>query len=125
MEGITAFKNITTTNKPSVIELGSNYFAYDFAMAVNKYWLIIMVILGLPGNTLSLLIMLQKHNRTFTTCLYLAALAISDNIVLILGAHFWAVTVIVGKKINLYSSTCFTVSSALNNTLKSCGRFNL
>ena len=98
MEGTAAFDNITATDKSSVVELGSTYFAYDFAMAVNKYWLIIMVILGLPGNTLSLLIMLQRHNRTFTTCLYLAALAISDNIVLILGAHFWAVTVIVGKK---------------------------
>ena len=95
MEGNLTFN--TSTKEPTVAELSSTYFSFDFAMAVNKYWLIIMVILGLPGNTLSLIVMLQKHNRTFTTCLYLAALAISDNIVLILGAHFWAVTVIIGK----------------------------
>ena len=113
MDGTTAFENITATAKSSVVEVGSTYFAFHFAMAVNKYWLIIMVILGLPGNTLSLLIMLQKHNRTFTTCLYLAALAISDNIVLILGAHFWVATVIVGKKrsIQFHLFYCFVVIS--------------
>ena len=90
------FQNVTT-DKPSVAQLASEYFSLDFAMAVNKYWLIIMVLLGLPGNTLSLIIMLQKHNHNFTTCLYLAALAVSDNIVLILGAHFWTATAILGK----------------------------
>ena len=84
-------------SKPSVAELAAEYFIFDFAMAVNKYWLLIMVILRFPGNILSLIIMLQKHNRHFTTCLYLAALAVSDNIILILGAHFWAATVVVGK----------------------------
>ena len=86
-----------TTAKPSVAELAAEYLTFDFAKAVNKYWLLIMVILGFPGNTLSLIIMLHKHNRHFTTCLYLAALAVSDNIVLILGAHFWAATVAVGE----------------------------
>ena len=90
------FQNVTT-DKPSVAQLASEYFSFDFAMAVNKYWLIIMVLLGFPGNTLSLIIMLQKHNCNFTTCLYLAALAVSDNIVLIHGAHFWTATAILGK----------------------------
>ena len=98
MEESTLLQSINyTTSKPSLAELSSKYLTFDVAIALNKYWLLIMVILGFPGNTLSLIVMLQKHNRYFTTCLYLAALAVSDNILLILGAHFWAATVIVGK----------------------------
>lgn len=91
MEGNT---NTTVSTAPREVEV---YLAQEIALAVNKYWLITMVVLGFPGNTVSFIIMLQKHNRHFTTCLFLAALAVSDNFSLLLGAHFWAATELVGK----------------------------
>ena len=81
----------------TVPELASQHILAIIGTGLNQYWLPIIVIGGLFGNTLSLIVMLLSHNRTFTTCLYLAALAVSDNILLILGGHTWVATVIKGE----------------------------
>ncbi len=91
----TMTSNLTTT--ATIEELASNYTLYAVAEGLNKYWLPFIVVVGFCGNTLSLMVMLLSHNRTFTTCLYLAALAVSDNVILVLGGHFWIATVIHGK----------------------------
>ncbi len=63
-------------------------------MAMHKYYLPIVVILGFLGNILALLVMLQPNNRRITCCIYLAALAVSDNLFLYVGAHYWLMSVI-------------------------------
>ena len=81
----------------TVPELASEHLLHIIGTGLNQYWLPVMVVGGLCGNTLSLIVMLLSHNRTFTTCVYLAALAVSDNILLILGGHTWVATVINGE----------------------------
>ena len=88
----------TTPHHLTVYELAASHTLYIIGEGLNRYWLPFMVIVGLCGNGLSLIVMLLSHNRTFTTCLYLAALAVSDNILLILGGHFWVATVVKGKR---------------------------
>ena len=98
-------QNITfsATNEPlsyqTIRELVSNHTLFIIGTGLNQYWLPILVLAGLFGNTLSLMVMLLSHNRTFTTCLYLAALAVSDNILLILGGHTWIATVFKGENL--------------------------
>ena len=38
------------------------------------------------GNTLSFLVMVQPHNRHISCCVYMAALAVSDNAVVLVTA---------------------------------------
>ena len=52
----------------------------------------IIIILGLVGNTLSLLVMVQEHNRRISACLYMGALAVLDNGALLTLAFLWTVT---------------------------------
>jgi hypothetical protein len=58
---------------------------------VTRYLWMWVVILGIPGNLLSLAISLQKDNRRISTCLYVAALASADTTKLVVAA--WAYTV--------------------------------
>lgn len=50
---------------------------------VQKYAFLFMVPIGLLGNSLSLLVMLQKQNRSIPSNLYITLLAIVDNIALL------------------------------------------
>ena len=48
-----------------------------------RYGYLAIVPIGLIGNTLSFLVMMQKQNRAIPSNLYIAFLAISDNILLV------------------------------------------
>ena len=113
----------TTAHHLSKSELAESYTLYIIGNGLNRYWLPFMVIVGLFGNTLSLIVMLLSHNRTFTTCLYLAALAVSDNILLILGGHFWVATVVKGRFYtfpSFYSFSIQLVGSKLHAMILCC-----
>jgi len=55
---------------------------YKAEQFLKKYGFIFVVPIGYVGNSLSLLVMLQKQNRVIPSNLYIAFLAISDNIAL-------------------------------------------
>jgi hypothetical protein len=50
-----------------------------------KWWMVVGVGLGVPGNMMSLMITMKKDNRQISTCIYMAALAIVDTGVLIVS----------------------------------------
>ena len=50
---------------------------------VSKWWFVFVFVFGIPGNLMSLLITLKKQNRRISTCVYMAALALVDSVVLI------------------------------------------
>ena len=39
------------------------------------------VLFGIPGNTMSFLVTTKKSNRRISTCVYMTALSVTDNIV--------------------------------------------
>ena len=65
---------------------------YKAGLGIHTYWLPILIPFGLVGNTLSFLVMMRPHNRRISCCVYMAALAIADNGMLIDNAYYWYVT---------------------------------
>jgi hypothetical protein len=47
-----------------------------------RYFWMITTVFGIPGNVLSFIICLQKDNRRFSTCIYMAGLAVVDSLLL-------------------------------------------
>ena len=58
-----------------------DYFTFRIASEINKYYFPIFVPIGLVGNTLSFLVMIKPNNRKVSTCIYMAAISIIDNLV--------------------------------------------
>jgi hypothetical protein len=50
---------------------------------VIKWGFLLTFGLGLPGNMMSLLITLKRDNRKISTCIYMAALALVDSVVIV------------------------------------------
>ena len=94
-----AFINISTTEAPPkhsaamllVIE-ASKYTTFKIGMAIHRYYLPVVVIIGFVGNFLSLAVMLRPHNRRISCCVYMAALAVTDSCSLFVGAYYWFCT---------------------------------
>ena len=90
---------VSTGGRPvssNVIDIASRSVAFQAGIAIHKFWLPTVVLLGIPGNLLSFLVMLKQHNRRISCCVYMAVLALCDNLMLAVGATFWAKTTIAG-----------------------------
>jgi hypothetical protein len=73
----------TTTTSQAVAFL--EYVCFMIA----KWWTVVVVGFGLPGNVMSLMITLKKDNRRISTCVYMASLAIVDTCVLFFSEIGW------------------------------------
>ena len=69
----------------------SKFTAFKLGKAINKYTQPVIVIVGVVGNTLSMLVMFQPHNRHTSFGVYLGILALSDTLVLCTSTSFWLV----------------------------------
>ena len=56
------------TLEPSAKDSPANYLAYHIGVAIHIYYLPVIIVLGTFGNTLSLIIMLQRKNRRLSLC---------------------------------------------------------
>ena len=61
------------------------YMTFKIATYINYYWFPILVPIGLIGNTLSFLVMIKPNNRQMSTCIYMAAISLNDNMMMILA----------------------------------------
>lgn len=67
----------------SLNDLAAMYMTYKVGAAIHVYYLPVIIILGFIGNTLSLLVTLQNHNRQVSFCVYMSALALVDNVIIL------------------------------------------
>ena len=68
----------------------SSYPQFKIGVSVHDYYFPFIVIIGVIGNILNFLVMVQPHNRHISTCVYMACLSISDNMLLIYqGYSVW------------------------------------
>ena len=67
---------------------------YQIASYINYYWFPILAPIGLIGNTLSFFVMIQPSNRKISTCIYMAAISVNDNLVMGLTLGYWLLTVV-------------------------------
>ena len=65
------------------------YMAFKVALQINLYWFPILAPIGIVGNTLSFLVMIRPNNRKISTCIYMAAIGVNDNIMMFLALHNW------------------------------------
>ena len=61
------------------------FMTYKVASFIDQYWFPILVPIGLVGNTLSFLVMVRPNNRKVSTCIYMAAISINDNLMMFLA----------------------------------------
>ena len=75
------------------MEQAESYTTYRVAKYIDRYWFPLLVPIGLIGNTLSFLVMIRPNNRKVSTCIYMAAISINDNLMMGLALNHWLVTV--------------------------------
>ena len=74
----------TETVNVFMVEVNS-MIIFKIANILAKFWIPVLVPIGLVGNTLSFLVMIQPNNRKMSTCIYMAAISINDNMMIDLG----------------------------------------
>ena len=99
------------------MEQVESYMTYKIAYYINQYWFPILAPIGLVGNTLSFLVMIQPHNRKMSTCIYMAYIGINDNLMMCLVLHYWLVTVVRIHEWHLWE--CKIVAYFVNSSLQS------
>ena len=62
-------ENGVTEESPTFMEQVESHMTYTVASYINIYWFPILVPIGLVGNTLSFLVMIQPSNRKMLTCI--------------------------------------------------------
>ena len=87
------------TTKDNFMQQVETYTTFKIATIIDTYWFPILVPIGLFGNTLSFLVMIKPNNRKMSTCIYMAAISINDNIMMSLCLH---TLLIVGLKIQVW-----------------------
>ena len=76
----------------SLLAEASQMWTFKVGMAVQRYYFPCIIAIGLVGNFLAFAVMVQKHNRRISCCVYMAALALSDNANLVIAAIYWGHT---------------------------------
>ena len=68
------------------------YTEFKVAHFINMYWYPILVPIGLIGNCLSFAVMMKPYNRKMSTCIYMAAISINDNLMMYVCFHVFLVS---------------------------------
>ena len=84
-----SWTNITDAPAVPIPALASRLFNYKVAINLCAYWTPIVIFVGLIGNYISFMIMFKPHNKRISFCNYMAALAISDNLMLLNALDDW------------------------------------
>ena len=83
-----------TGETPTFMEQVETYMTYKVASYINRYWFAVLVPIGIVGNILSFLVMIKPNNRNVSTCIYMAAISINDNLMIGLALHDWLVSAV-------------------------------
>ena len=67
----------------------TSHWMFKAGSTIDQWWFLILVPIGLIGNSLSMVVMAMKHNRHLSTCTYMMAISINDNVLMILFLYQW------------------------------------
>ena len=90
--------NVTTTlavdtiTRDTFMDKVETLTTFKIATLMNTYWFPILIPIGLIGNTLSFMVMIKASNRKMSTCIYMAAISINDNLMMCKALHRWLET---------------------------------
>ena len=91
---ITEWDESEATAKDTFFEEVESYSIFKIANLIMIYWLPVLIPIGLVGNTLSFLVMIKPNNRKMSTCIYMAAISINDNIMMLVCLHYYLVSAV-------------------------------
>ncbi|XP_064643084.1 thyrotropin-releasing hormone receptor-like [Lineus longissimus] len=78
-----AAKNTSLTFNNEADELPEHPLLFLLYTILSRYIWIVPVVLGVPGNVLSILVANRKHNRALSPCVYMKAMAVADTLELL------------------------------------------
>ena len=87
-------ENTHMATKDTFMEEVKTYTSFKIASFIDTYWFFVLVPIGLVGNTLSFLVMIRPNNRKMSTCIYMATISITDNLMMGLCLHTLLVVVL-------------------------------
>ena len=90
-----AVESVKVTTIDTFMTQVETYTTFKIANFINVYWFPVLIPIGLVSNTLSFIVMIKPNNRKMSTCIYMAAISINDNIMI--GTCFHTLLVIVLK----------------------------
>ena len=101
--GTTEGRDGTGTNesRSTFMEEVGTFKTFKVATFINTYWFPVLVPIGLVGNTLSIFVMMKSNNRRVSTCIYMAAISINDNILMCICSQEYLVSSLQIHKWNL------------------------
>ena len=88
---VTAWKEVEMTEDTFMEEV-KTYITFRIANLINTYWYPILIPIGLIGNSLSFTVMIKSKNRKMSTCIYMAAIGINDNLMMLTAFHDYLVS---------------------------------
>ena len=110
--------NITIPAPPEllIMAMASQLEEFKTGGMIHFYWPFVIIPLGLVGNILSFLVMIQPDNRQHSTCNFMAALALSDSVNLLLLVMYWAVVLVPSDSIPIEINriSCKTTTTIAN-----------
>ena len=68
------------------------YTEFKIANFISIFWYPILVPIGLIGNSLSFAVMIKPNNRKMSSCIYMAAISINDNLMMYMCFHEYFVS---------------------------------
>ena len=113
----TGWETLEAMTKDTFMEEVKTYTIFKVANFINIYWFPVLIPIGLVGNLLSFIVMIKPNNRKMSTCIYMAAISINDNIMMCMCFHDYLVYVV---QIHRWHSieckmSCFAALFALQN----------
>ena len=67
----------------------ASHWMFKAANILDQWFFVVLVPVGLIENSLSMAVMAMKHNRHLSTCTYMMAISINDNVLMLLFLHQW------------------------------------
>ena len=83
-----------TVTEDTFMEEVQTYMAYTISKYLSKFWFPILVPIGFTGNLLSFLVMMKPNNRKMSTCIYMAAISVNDNLMMSLALYNYLLSVV-------------------------------
>ena len=81
-----------TEMQDTFLQEAETYMTFKLTKYIATYWSPVLIPLGLVGNTLSFFVMIRRNNRKVSTCIYMAAISINDNLMMRIEVHAWFVS---------------------------------
>ena len=85
---------VETDTWDTFLQEAETYTTFKAARYIAHYWFLVLIPLGLVGNILSFLVMMKPNNRKVSTCIYMAAISLSDNLMICLVIHDYCISII-------------------------------